>query len=424
MEVELHTEIFNDIYLKRLNDTTPLQILFGGSSSGKSFFAIGQRVIYDIMRGGRNYLICRQVAKDVRKSVYNEVTKTIKAWGCQSLFNINKTEFTITCTNGYQIIFSGLDDTEKIKSITPEKGVITDIVVEEATETERESIKQLEKRLRGGSEDVPKRITLLFNPILQTHWIYQDYFASIEWADDQTEYHDENVSILKTTYKDNKFLTKQDIARLENEKDPYYYAVYTLGKWGVLGDVIFRNWRCLDLNDETHDYYLPDEQRTNRRNGGDFGFSSDPAVIVCLHLDKMRKRIYIFDELYERGLTNQELASECINLIGKNYITWDSSEPKSIQELQIAGVNARGAKKGKDSVNFGVQWLQGYEIIIDVKCINAKREFSTYHWKKNKDGDSLRIPVDKDNHLIDAVRYALEDDMIIQEVEVVDNPFF
>jgi phage terminase large subunit len=422
-EIEFHTKVMNKVYLKRLHDMTPFQIIFGGSSSGKSVFAVGERTVLDLLQGGRNYLICRQVAQTIKHSVYNEVTKTIKRWGVSNKFKINKSEFTITCTNGYQILFGGLDDVEKIKSITPELGEITDIVVEEATETERESIKQLEKRLRGGDEKITKRITLLFNPILQTHWIYQDYFASIKWADDQTEYQDENISILKTTYKDNKFLTKQDISRLENEKDKYYYDVYTLGKWGILGDVIFKNWKCLDLSKEG-DYYLPVEQRTNRRNGLDFGFSSDPAAIPVMHYDKMRKRLFIYDEFYERGLTNQELSVEITNLIGKDLITCDSSEPKSIQELQIAGVNARGAKKGKDSVNFGVQWLQGLEIIIDVKCVNAKREFSTYHWKKNKDGDSLRIPVDKDNHLIDAARYALEDDMIIQEVQVVDNPFF
>ena len=423
-EIELHTEVFNDVYLKRLDDMTPLQIIFGGSSSGKSVFAVGQRVVYDLLKGGRNYLICRQVAKDIRHSVYNEVGKVIDQWGVGHLFKRNKSEFTITCTNGYQIIFGGLDDAEKTKSMTPEKGVITDILIEEATEIERDSYKQLDKRLRGGDEKTEKRITLLFNPILQTHWIYQDFFATIAWSDNQTEYKDEDISILKTTYRDNKFITTGDIKRLEKEKDQYWRDVYLDGKWGVLGDVIFRKVHIVDLNDETSEYYLAEAQRTNRRYGLDFGFSSDPAALVCIHLDKMRKRIYIFDEFYERGLTNQLLAGYLKPFISNNYVTCDSSEPKSIQELQTESISAHGAKKGKDSVNFGVQWLQGYEIIISSNCINAKREFTTYHWKKNKDGDSMRIPVDKDNHLIDATRYALEDDMIIQEVQVVDNPFF
>jgi phage terminase large subunit len=97
-----------------------------------------------------------------------------------------KSDGIITCSNGYQILFSGLDDTEKVKSITPEKGVITDIWIEEATETDRDSVKSLYKRQRGGSADVPKRMTLSFNPIMQSHWIYQEHFAGIAWADDQT----------------------------------------------------------------------------------------------------------------------------------------------------------------------------------------------------------------------------------------------
>lgn len=421
-EVEIHSEVFNQCYLRRLEDVTPTQIFYGGSASGKSFFAVGQRVVYDMLKGERNYLICRQVARTIKNSVYNEVTKTIKAWGVQGLFHVNKSEFTITCNNGYQILFAGLDDVEKIKSITPEKGVLTDVVIEEATETERESIKQLEKRLRGGSEAIQKRITILFNPIIKTHWIYQDYFATIGWADTQTEYHDENLSILKTTHKDNNFLTAQDHAKLENEKDEYFYNVYTLGNWGVLGDVIFKNVHIANLNDPTDKYYLPEAHRTNRRNGLDFGFSSDPAAMPMIHLDKMRKRIYIFDELYERGLTNQELALFVKEKIGTDYVTCDSAEPKSIHELNLAGVNAIGAKKGKDSINFGIQWLQGYDIIIDVTCVNAQREFTTYHWKKNKDGDSMRIPVDRDNHLIDGLRYALEDDMLESESVALNDP--
>lgn len=422
-EIELHAEVFNNVYLKRLDDMSPLQIMFGGSSSGKSVFAVGQRTVYDMLRGGRNYLVCRQVAKTIKHSVYNEICKVIDQWKVGHLFKRNKSEFTITCINGYQILFGGLDDVEKMKSITPEKGVITDIIVEEATETEKESVKQLEKRLRGGSENIAKRLTLLFNPILKTHWIFQEYFSPIKWADNQTEYQDENISILKTTYKDNKFLTKQDIARLENETDEYWYNVYTLGNWGVLGNVIFKKVKVLDLLDASHDYYLPENQRTNTRYGLDFGFGSDPAALTCMHFDRPRKRIYIFDEFYARGLTNQELAEAIRPFIGNNYVTCDSSEPKSVRELQIAGINAKGAKKGKDSVNFGVQWLQGYEIIIDVNCVNSKREFTSYHWKKAKNGEQMAVPIDKDNHCIDSSRYGLEDDMEEMQSTYVNDPY-
>lgn len=401
--VDIHTEVFNDAYLPYLEDQTPVQIFYGGSSSGKSVF-IAQRLVYDLMKGGRNYLVCRQVGRTIRGSVAQEINKVINRWGVVHLFNVNKTDNTITASNGYQAIFAGLDDVEKLKSITPAKGVITDVWIEEATEIEQDSFKQLEKRLRGGSESVIKRMMLTFNPIMQSHWIYTEFFVSIGWADDQTVYQDEDLLILKTTYKDNKFLTKQDVKKLESEKDEYWYQVYTLGNWGVLGDVIFTNWSVQDLSGML-------DQFTNHRNGLDFGFSSDPAAMWVSHYDRMRKTIYIYDELYERGLTNDLLAAEITPKISGQSVVCDSAEPKSIQELNNHGVYAIAAKKGKDSVNFGIQWLQQQTIVIDKKCINAKNEISTYHWKKDKDGNSIRVPVGKNDHLIDAGRYAHECDM-------------
>lgn len=425
-KVRVHAEVFNDVYLPQLENTARIQIMFGGSSSGKSKFK-AQQVVYDTMRGGRNWLVCRQVGRTIRGSVSQEINRVIIEWGVSELFSINKTDGTITCTNGYQVIYAGLDDVEKLKSITPAKGAITDVWVEEATETEQGSIKQLLKRQRGGSEEKPKRLHLTFNPILQTSWIYTTYFSSLGWTEMQTEYNSPDLSILKTTYKDNKFLTAEDRAGLENEKDEYYYQVYTLGNWGVLGDVIFRNWIVASLNDPDDPHYLPDEQRTNRRNGLDFGFSSDPAAVGCSHYDTKRKTIYFFKELYETGLTNDILAERVKDLIGywrvdketkervcenTEPICCDSAEPKSIQELRNCGVDAFGAKKGKDSVTFGIDWLKQQTIIVDTSCINMQNELRQYHWKKDAGGNSLKVPADKNNHLIDGgLRYAYENDM-------------
>lgn len=404
IDIEIEPDVFNDVYMPYLDDPTRTQILFGGSSSGKSVF-IAQRCTYDLLKGGRNYLVCRQVGKTVRKSVFSEVKGVIEDWGLSHLFKINKTDGVITCTsNGYQAIFIGLDDVEKIKSIRPEKGSITDIWVEEATETDRNTLKQLLKRQRGGSEKIAKRLILSFNPIYKTHFIYNDYFAKIGWTEDQKIYRDDDLLILKTTYKDNKFLTSGDIKDLENEEDQYFYNVYTLGNWGVLGNVIFHNWKVMDLSGMT-------DQFTNRRNGLDFGFADDPAASGRTHYDRMRKTIYIFDELYERGLDNQELAKELIDMHGRDLITADSAEPKSIAELNKAGCNVRGARKGKDSVNFGIQWIQQQKIIVDSKCINTQNELSTYKWKEDAAGNALPVPVDKNNHLMDQLRYAYEDDM-------------
>ena len=402
MEIELHEAVFNKVYLPYLDDVTPLQILYGGSSSGKSVF-LSQRVVCDLLRGGRNYLVCREVGRTIRGSVAMEIGKVVSAWGVSALFQINKTDGTITAQNGYQCVFTGLDDVEKLKSITPAKGVFTDAWVEEATETELASVAQILKRQRGGSEEVPKRLSLSFNPILQTHWIYTTYFKNIAW--DNRAYKTDEISILKTTYKDNRFLTKQDISRLENEKDKYRYDVYTLGNWGVLGNVIFTNWRVEDLSGIS-------EQFTNHRNGLDFGYSSDPAAILVSHYDKSRKTIYIYDELYQCNLTNDLLGIEASKMFGVQPVTCDSAEPKSIAELQRYKVDARAAAKGKDSVLHGIQWLQQQTIVVDTKCINMRNELQGYKWKEDKGGNALPVPVDRDNHLVDALRYAYEQDML------------
>jgi phage terminase large subunit len=155
------------------------------------------------------------------------------------------------------------------------------------------------------------------------------------------------------------------------------------------------------------------DQFTNRRNGLDFGFSADPAAVGVSHYDRMRKVIYVYKELYETGLTNDVLAERVKALIGSDQIVCDSAEPKSIQELCNHGVNAIGAKKGKDSVNFGIDWLKQQTIIVDKSCINMRNELQQYHWKKDAGGNSLKVPVDKNNHLIDGgLRYAYENDMV------------
>lgn len=420
-KIELDLSVMNDVYLPQLKNMARVQILYGGSSSGKSKFK-AQQVVLDVMddarTGGRNWLICRQVGRTIRGSVAQEINRIIAEWGVSQFFSINKTDGTITCVNGYQVIFSGLDDVEKLKSITPAQGAITDVWVEEATETAQDSIKQLLKRQRGGNPNTPKRLHLTFNPILKQHWIYQTYFNGLGWADDQTKYKSPDLSVLKTTYKDNKFLTADDRAGLENETDSYYYNVYTLGNWGVLGDVIFTNWRVEDLSEMG-------AQFTNRRNGLDFGFSSDPAAAPVTHYDAKKKTIYVFKELYETGLTNDILAERMKELIGNERVTADSSEPKSIQELNNHGVSAVGAKKGKDSVNFGIDWLKQQTIIVDKSCINMQNELSQYHWKKDAGGNSLKIPVDKNNHLIDALRYAYENDMASRDkIDLTLNPFY
>ena len=404
INVNVSRKVFNEVYLYCLEDTTRTQIFFGGASAGKSQFVLGQRTVWDLCKGGRNYLIIRNVARTSRTSTFNQVKQTISDWKLNDLFKINLSDMVITCKkNGYQALFEGMDNVEKLKSIKPAEGIITDIVIEEATEIKNEGdVIQLEKRLRGKTKK-PKRMVFLFNPILKSHWIFKRYFSG-KWNDNDVTYKDDHLFILKTTYKDNQFLEQEDIDALERETSEYHYNVYTLGNWGTLGDVIFKNWRIADLSNRISEF-------DNIRNGLDFGYGSDPMAYNRIHYDKMRKKIYTFKEFNIHELTNPEIAEVIGPVVGKELVICDSAEPKSIKELRNYGIKALGAKKGPDSVRHGIQFLQQHEIIIHKECQNTINEFEQYQWKKDKDGNSLPVPVDINNHHIDDIRYAMEMDM-------------
>lgn len=393
----------NKVYLPYFNKKQFTQIFYGGSSSGKSFF-LAQKVVLDNMNGV-NWLICRNTASTINKSVFNEVMKAISRMGLARYYAVNRTNMTITnVLNGRQILFCGLDDPEKVKSITPAEDVLHRIWVEEATEIKREAYKQLTKRLRGNSK-IPKCIILSFNPILRSHWIYKEFFG--EWQDDKTSFENDKMTILKTTYKDNIYLTEGDRQQLEDETDPYYYQVYSLGNFGILGHIIFTNWRVEDLSDK-----IP--QFDHIRCGCDFGWI-DPTAMIKIHLDKNRKKIYVFDEVYEQYMKDEELLRTSKRFFGRNYVTCDCAEPKTINFLASNGINAISAVKGADSIMRGIRWLQGYEIIIDVRCQNFKNEIEQYHFVEDKNGEALERPFDANNHLMDALRYACEDDILAAE---------
>lgn len=413
-KLEIPKKAFNSIYVQHLlNNQHPRQIVFGGSSSGKSY-AIAQRVIIDIISNNeRNYLIVRHTLNSLRKSTWNEVLKTISKFKLQKYFIINKSDMVLTCVlNNCQIIFAGLDDPEKIKSVTPIKGVITDVWIEEATQISYDSYKQLEKRLRGKT-NVNKRILLSFNPILRTHWIYKEFFSV--YRDDIQYVENERLSILKTTYRDNKFLTKEDVDLLESETDKYYRDVYVEGKWGVLGNLIFKNFETKEFDYSSFD---------NIRNGVDWGFGSDPFAFVRLHIDQKKKEIYIFDEIYAIELADEETISMIKERTKKNEIvTCDSSEPKSISNYRKNNLNAKAARKGAGSIETGIKFLQGYKIYIHPKCTNTKQEFESYKFKETMTGETLPVPVDKNNHIIDAIRYAIESDITGNKFKTIKNPF-
>jgi phage terminase large subunit len=358
-----------------------------------------------LLKGGRNFLIIRNVARTNKQSTFNEIWKGIERLGYTPVFRRNKSEMTVTCKNGYQAIFAGLDDPEKLKSITPKKGVITDIIIEEATETDYKAVKAIIKRLRGKTAPgIKKRITLLFNPIYRSHWIYKQYFEG-RFGDGDTLYSDDDLLIVKTTYKDNFFLEDEDRKALEDEADRYFYEVYTLGNWGVLGHLIYTNYTIEDLSRKNFTH-------CRMKNGCDFGYTNDPSAVVKTYWDKPNKIIYVVGEVYEKKLTNDLLADKIKKLIGEEAVFCDCAEPKSVKELRMNGANAYKTHKGKDSILHGIQWTQQQKIVIDKTCQNFINEISVYHWLEDKTGVPVNIPVDSHDHHMNALRYAYEKEMV------------
>jgi phage terminase large subunit len=389
--IKIRSNVYNEKILSSLTRKEFLHILYGGSSSGKSY-GIAQYYLEAILDQDRNILALRKVRNTVKNSLFALFVQIINKHNMNELYNINKTDQTITSITGYKIVCAGLDDPEKIKSITFDKGIVTDIWLEEATEFTEEDYNQLTLRLRGKSRK-RKRIRMTFNPINKTHWIYKRFF---------TQEH-ENVYIDKFTYNDNDFLENEDKERIEELKDldSVYYEVYALGNWGVLGNLIFSNWKVQTFDDI-------ENELQPLRYGLDFGFSN-PAASIKVHYKANERILYIIDEIYEKGLTNDKLADLLKEKEFNGYIRCDSAEPKSIRELRNHGVKSISVKKGKDSIRHGINWLKQQSIIVHPRCQNIINELGMYKYKTDKDGNVLEEPVDANNHAIDALRYATED---------------
>lgn len=219
-------EIVNDVYYPLFWDKSRYLVLYGSAGSGKSVF-ITQKILKRLIEEkNHKFLVIRKVGKTLRESVFAEFRNTISNWGLSKLFKINKTDMTITCLNGNQVIFAGLDDVEKLKSISG----ITGIWVEEASEIEQSDLQQLDLRLRGKTNNY-KQIILSFNPVSILHWLKTYFF----------DHPPNNCKTVRTSYKDNRFLDDEYITVLEalKDTDPYYYTVYALGEWGVIGKTIF-----------------------------------------------------------------------------------------------------------------------------------------------------------------------------------------
>jgi len=260
----------------------------------------------------------------------------------------------------------------------------------------------LDEAIRGEvAEGLFKQITLTFNPWDERHWLKGRFFDTVS----------DDVLAMTVDYRANEFLDARDVAMFEEMKrrNPRRYQVAGLGEWGVHEGLIFEQWRQERF----------DAQEVLERDGVlpvfglDFGFTNDPTALFCGAVDVRERVLYVWDEVYARGLTNASIFRAVLELgIAREIIRADSAEPKSIEELRRLGLSKiRGVKKGADSVRFGVQALQDYEIVVHPKCVNFVREISAFVWDRNEaTGVGMNKPDGRcENHLMDAMRYAMED---------------
>jgi phage terminase large subunit len=359
------------------------------------------RVIYRmIAEPGHNYAIIRKIGVTNSISTIPLIKRCIAQGGLWHLFSENKSMQMITCIhNGNQIKFLGLDDIEKMKSITFENGVLTDILIKEATEITEKDFNQLNLRLRGKAR-VPFQITMLFNPISDTYWGKRRFWDNPGDKRDEIEIHE-------STYLDNRFLDdeyKNELEALKYE-DRVYYDVYCLGNWGSIGNLIFRNvvYQECPYKPEDFDVVIA---------GQDFGFNHYDSIQLIGLKDGNK---YSFKELYVRHMTNDEVIAENEKkdiLTKRQRCIADSAEPKSIMDWKRAGYNMEGAKKGPDSVKEQISWLNRNTWYVDSKaCPGLTSEIATYKWKEDRDGNPLDEPVSFHDDAIAACRYAGEAQM-------------
>lgn len=368
------------------------EIVWGGAGSGKSHI-VARKLLYRILKESHikhNFLIIRKVDRTIKRSVFALMKNIISRWGMQSEFDINLTDKTLTYKlNGSQIMFSGLDDAEKLKSI---EGV-TSIWCEEATELTQDDFEQLDLRLRGNTGAL-KQITFTFNPISEQHWIKKVFF------DDPIQ----GVFTLKTTYLDNSFIDDDYKTVMENKKktNPRFYNIYCLGNWGTADGLIFSNVNARMIRPE-------EVAGLEYVQGLDFGYTNDPSAFNQTYIDMKNKKIYVYDGFYQKGMSNAEIAERIKSMQGhKRVTTADSSEPKSIDYISKKGVNIRGAMKGAGSISTGLDFLLEFEIIVNTHLIEFMVEFNNYCWGVDKNGKATNKPTDDFNHFIDSLRYACE----------------
>lgn len=377
----------------------------GGRGSTKSSY-ISQEILLLLMQHPEcNAVILRKVANTLRNSVYRQME-----WALDTLHlgeywkkTVNPMEF-IRRSTGQKILFLGVDDKSKLKSLKMPHGYVGVVWYEELDQfSGMEEIRSVNQSLlRGGP------VFWCFGsynpPQSANNWVNEEMLLD---QPDRLVHHSDYRSV-PADWLGAQFLEDADRLRQRNERA---YRHEYLGEVTGTGGTVFENVRERAIT------AAEIESFDRLHYGLDFGFAVDPLAFVCMHYDRKRETLYIFDEIYQQKLTNARAAAMIRKKMSESgYVRADSAEPKSIKELAELGIRIYGAVKGPDSVDYGIRWLQSLdEIVIDKRrCPNTYREFVGYEYERNREGQFISAYPDKNNHAIDAVRYGCEDLMPVR----------
>ena len=379
------------------------RVVKGGRGSKKSKSTALDYIYKMLKYPWANLLVVRRFSNTNKQSTYTDLKWAANRMKVSHLFKFNESlpEITVKET-GQKILFRGLDDPLKITSITVDNGLLAWLWLEEAYQVEnKDKFDTLVESIRGSVDDKNffKQITVTFNPWSERHWLKSAFF------DEETRFND--VFADTTTYRDNEWLDQQDIDRYEDlwRTNPRRAAVVANGDWGVAEGLVFENYTIKDFD------IMATIKRVGETAAGiDFGFTHDPTTFPRLAVDLDNKELWVYAEHYEHAMTTDDIYNMIVDADMKNaLITADSAEQRLIAELKAKGISRiTPSIKGAGSINAGIDFMKQFKIYIHPSCVKTIEEFDTYIYKQDKDGKWLNEPIDANNHIIDAIRYALE----------------
>lgn len=370
-----------------------------GSRASKKSKTAALKIIYNMMKYDKaNTLVVRKTYRTLKDSCWTDLKWAAKRLGVENLWDFKLSPLeAIYIPTGQRILFRGLDDPFKVTSITVEYGYLCWGWLEEAYEIRSETdFDTLDESIRG---ELPaplwKQWNITFNPWNEHHWLKKRFFDAKN---------DSDILALTTNYTCNEWLDEADFRLFEKMKknNPRRYQVAGLGNWGIVDGLVYERWR-------EDDFTLDEIVNCESVCGIDFGYTNDPAAVFIGFIDLEGEKLYVWDEIYKKGLSNRRLYEEIEELhYQKKSFTADCAEPKSIDELKGYGLKVKQSLKGKDSILHGIQFIQDFEIIVHPRCVNFITEIENYTWDEDKFGNKINRPIDDFNHLMDAMRYAVE----------------